>query len=148
MKKMTKWERIKKVLKPRHIIVLILLLVANSFAWFIYSTRVSNTMTAHVRAWDVLFESGDSPITDYITVTVDNMYPGMTAYHYELKAYNKSEVGATLTYTVLSANILGTTYTTVEGRAANNEAAVATDLTSDELVTKLKTGYPFAIAFA
>lgn len=94
---MTRWQRIKKVIKPKNIIVLIILLTSNTFAWFIYATKVQNEMSAHVGAWDILFESGDSPIVDYINVSIDNMYPGMEDFHYELKAYNKSEVGASLT---------------------------------------------------
>lgn len=145
---MSKWKKIKKVIKPHNIIILIILLMSNSFAWFIYATRVQNEMSAHVSAWDVLFQAGDSPITDYINVTVDNMYPGMEDFQYELKAYNKSEVGATIKYTLLSASLLGETYTTIEGRAENVEQAQDGDLTSDELIQKLKEDYPFSIQFS
>ena len=107
---MNTWERIKKVIKPHQIIILIILITSNSFAWFIYATKVDNTMNAHVRAWDVLFQAGDSPIVDYININIESMYPGMDDYHYELKAYNKSEVGAQVTYEILSANIMGTEY--------------------------------------
>ena len=124
---MTRWQRIKKVIKPKNIIVLIILLTSNTFAWFIYATKVQNEMSAHVGAWDILFESGDSPIVDYINVSIDNMYPGMEDFHYELKAYNKSEVGASLTYTLLSADIMGDVYYTKEGRNEANEEVTETD---------------------
>ena len=132
---MTRWQRIKKVIKPKNIIVLIILLTSNTFAWFIYATKVQNEMSAHVGAWDILFEAGDSPIVDYINVSIDNMYPGMEDFHYELKAYNKSEVGASLTYTLLSADIMGDVYYT-------------TDLTSEELIKVLKDNYPFKFDFS
>lgn len=145
---MTRWQRIKKVIKPRNIIVLIILLTSNTFAWFIYATKVQNEMSAHVGAWDILFEAGDSPIVDYINVSIDNMYPGMEDFHYELKAYNKSEVGASLTYTLLSANIMGDVYYTKEGRNEAGEEVTETDLTSEELVKVLKNNYPFKFDFS
>ena len=144
---MTRWQRIKKVIKPK-IIVLIILLTSNTFAWFIYATKVQNEMSAHVGAWDILFESGDSPIVDYINVSIDNMYPGMEDFHYELKAYNKSEVGASLTYTLLSADIMGDVYYTKEGRNEANEEVTETDLTSEELIKVLKDNYPFKFDFS
>lgn len=145
---MTRWQRIKKVIKPKNIIVLIILLTSNTFAWFIYATKVQNEMSAHVGAWDILFESGDSPIVDYINVSIDNMYPGMEDFHYELKAYNKSEVGASLTYTLLSADIMGDVYYTKEGRNEANEEVTETDLTIEELIKVLKDNYPFKFDFS
>ena len=145
---MTRWQRIKKVIKPKNIIVLIILLTSYTFAWFIYATKVQNEMSAHVGAWDILFESGDSPIVDYINVSIDNMYPGMEDFHYELKAYNKSEVGASLTYTLLSADIMGDVYYTKEGRNEANEEVTETDLTSEELIKVLKDNYPFKFDFS
>ena len=145
---MTRWQRIKKVIKPKNIIVLLILLTSNTFAWFIYATKVQNEMSAHVGAWDILFESGDSPIVDYINVSIDNMYPGMEDFHYELKAYNKSEVGASLTYTLLSADIMGDVYYTKEGRNEANEEVTETDLTSEELIKVLKDNYPFKFDFS
>ena len=145
---MTRWQRIKKVIKPKNIIVLIILLTSNTFAWFIYATKVQNEMSAHVGAWDILFEAGDSPIVDYINVSIDNMYPGMEDFHYELKAYNKSEVGASLTYTLLSADIMGDVYYTKEGRNEANEEVTETDLTSEELSKVLKDNYPFKFDFS
>ena len=140
---MTRWQRIKKVIKPKNIIVLIILLTSNTFAWFIYATKVQNEMSAHVGAWDILFEAGDSPIVDYINVSIDNMYPGMEDFQ-----YNKSEVGASLTYTLLSADIMGDVYYTKEGRNEANEEVTETDLTSEELIKVLKDNYPFKFDFS
>ena len=70
---MNTWEKLKKVVKPHQIVLLIILIGSNSFAWFIYATKVNNTMDAHVRAWDVLFQSGDSPIVDYVDLNIDDI---------------------------------------------------------------------------
>ena len=45
--------KIMKKVKLRNIIILILLLVFNAYAWFVYTTKVSLDLSAHVSAWDV-----------------------------------------------------------------------------------------------
>ena len=145
--KMSRWQALKKVLKLRNIFFLILLLIANTFAWFIYANQVDNDMSAHVRAWNVVFKSGDSPIVDYVNVNIESMYPGMEEFYYSMYAYNKSDVSAKVTYTLLEANIIGEEYTTVEGRNEYHETVLITDLTSAELVDKLLNDYPFSITF-
>ena len=147
MKKKTNWQRIKKAISPKNLIILIILFLGNSFAWFIYATQVDNEMSAHVRAWDVLFQSGDSPIVNYVDVNVESMFPGMEEFLYELKAHNRSEVGASVKYTILEARIIDTEYITKEGRGEKKEPANPADLTSAQLVTKLLNDYPFIISF-
>ena len=137
----------KPKIKIRRILLLIILLLSNSFAWFIYATEVDNDMSAHVRAWKVVFEAGDSPIVDYVNIDIDSMYPGMDDFSYEIKAYNRSEVEAQLTYTLLEARIMEETFITKEGREELGEPAVSTDLSSEELLKKLANEYPFHISF-
>ena len=36
------------------------LIVGNTFAWFIFATRIDNTVDVHVKAWNVVFEAGDN----------------------------------------------------------------------------------------
>lgn len=142
-----KKKKKKRIIKSRRIILVILLLLSNSFAWFIYATEVDNDMSAHVRAWKVVFEAGDSPIVDYVNIDIDSMYPGMQDFSYEIKAYNRSEVSASLSYTLLEAQIMDEKYITVEGREELGEEVVDTDLTSEELLQKLENDYPFHILF-
>lgn len=52
---MNKIIKILKKIKLRNLIVLIILLAFNTYAWFIYTTRVSSELTAHVSSWDVEF---------------------------------------------------------------------------------------------
>ena len=133
-------------LKSSRFIFLIVLLASNTMAWFIYATKVDSNVSVHVRAWNVLFEAGEHEITNNVNVTVDSIYPGMDDYEYEIKAYNRSEVSATLTYQVLSARILDTEYITAEYRQMLGQTAVATDLTSTQLEQKLLGDYPFSIS--
>lgn len=52
---MDKVVQILKKIKLRNIVILIILLAFNTYAWFVYTTKVSLDMSAHVSAWDVEF---------------------------------------------------------------------------------------------
>jgi len=142
------WEILKKVIKPKNVVVIILLLVANSFAWFIYATQVDNEMSARVRAWNVVFEAGDSPIDDYININIESMFPGMNDDIHEITAYNRSEVAASLSFALMEVNILGDYYESVESKNENGREVLVTDFTSSELQSKLANEYPFAITIS
>ena len=136
----------KKLIKPSRLIFLIVLLASNTLAWFIYATKVDSHVSVHVRAWNVVFEAGENEVTNTVNVAVDSIYPGMEDYTYEIKAYNRSEVNATLSYQVLSASILGTDYISSEYRQMLGEEANENDLTALQLEQKLLNDYPFSIA--
>ena len=145
---MKKGKKKKKLLRIHQLLFLIMLLIVNSTAWFIYVNTVENTMNVHVKAWDVTFEAGDSEIVDTIDVTVDDLYPGMQNFTYDLQAHNRSEVTATVSYVLLEANILGDHYITEEGRAEVGQQVQTGDLTSAELEEMLAEDYPFTISFS
>ena len=137
-----------KVAKPRRLFLLIILLMANTFGWFIFSTKVSTSLDVHVKAWDVLFEAGNSPITDYVYLTIDELYPGMTPFNYTLGATNRGEMSATVHYTILEFKLFGTTYYTVEGRQEAEEEVQYGDLTSAQFEQALLDNdlFPFTIS--
>ncbi len=147
-KKKSLFLKILKKVRISHIVILIVLLAANSYAWFIYINTVSNSLDVHVKSWNIDFESEDTPITDYVNVYVDNVYPGMTTYEKPITAHNYSEVSASVDFKVLEAEVMGTSYITTEGRQENGETVQEGDLTSEQLVTKLATDYPFKISFS
>ena len=127
------------------LIFILFLVVGNTFAWFIYTTKVDNKIDVHVRAWNVLFQAGEQAVEDYINLDVDSIYPGMEDYVYSLQAKNQGDVDATLSYEVLEARIFDDTYITVEGRESKKEEAQEGDMTSAELLNKLANDYPFTI---
>ena len=143
--------KIKAILKkirrlgPSRLIFLIVLVMSNTFAWFIYATRIDSNVSVHVKSWNIVFEADDNEVTDTINLSVDSIYPGMQDYTYDITAYNMSEVAASLSYKILEANILGTQYITVEGRGERSEQVQVTDLTSSQLENKLANDYPFSI---
>ena len=127
-------------------IVLAILLAANSYAWFIYVNNVSNRLDVHVRAWKVDFED-DGQVVEEVNVEVQNAYPGMTNFSKSVIAHNYSDLPATASYKILYANIMGTEYYSQEGRADAGQNPVQTDPTAAQLETMLTSNYPFTFGF-
>ncbi len=134
-KTMEKIVKVFKKIKLRNLIILLVLLVVNTFAWFIYATRVSLDLSVHVSSWNVEFLSGDEEITTNMEITVDRIYPGMDTFEKEIEVHNKGETPAILTYEIKSLEIMG------EKFEANEE----TGLTSDDIEQKVEQEYPFKI---
>ena len=132
---MDKLVKILKKIKLRNIIILILLLVFNTYAWFIYATRVDTSLSVHVSSWDIEFVSGNEEITTDIEIEVDKIFPGMTPFEKNIEVHNKGETKAYLTYELKSLEIMGETF------AVNEENG----MTSDELEEKIRNEYPFKI---
>lgn len=127
-----KTKKILKYINPKTMIVLILLLVFNAYAWFIYATRASLDLTTHVAAWEISFDAGESQSDTSVILEIDRIYPGMEDYIKEIKVYNRGELLANLSYTVTSIQILGDTY------------EIGENYTADELQNILDS-YPFKI---
>lgn len=126
----------KRKFKLRTLFLLALTLSTNSFAWFIYSTRVSNSITAKVRSWNVNFEVGSgSTSEEYIEIVIDSLYPGMDEYLKTLKASNRGEGDAVINYQVEEAQILDDNLKNLE-------------LTDEQILSKLGNDYPFKIDFS
>lgn len=139
---------LKQVVKPRRIILIAILLIGNTYAWFIYSNEVSGGVEAHVRAWNVFFEAGDTTIVDTYNVDITDVYPGMTNFVDTLSIENTGDIAANITYQLLGATIFDTTYVTVEGHGVLGDQADPDDPTSSELEDILANDYPFSITFS
>lgn len=129
----TVFEKLKKV-KLRTLILLIIILSFNSYAWFVYSTKVSTGMSAHVTSWNISFQTGDEVIETNISIDLDRIYPGMETYEKEITVKNNGETKASLNYEVTSMTILGTKY------------EIGEEFTSKQLEEKIKNEYPFKIS--
>lgn len=145
LKKLKHFKKYLKKIKPIHILLIIFLLVFNTYAWFIYATEVSTGLSVHVRSWKILFKNDDKPIVDYLNIDVDNIYPGMDDYVNELEAYNLSESKAIVSYEILSARILDTEYKSIEGFKYENLEVPDGTMSSEELAQKLRTDFPFKL---
>lgn len=127
-----KKKKFRRKVKLRTLFFLALTLASNSFAWFIYSTKVSNSITAKVRSWHVNFEVGNSDAEEYIEINIDSLYPGMETFNKTIRASNNGESDARISYEVLEANILGDDLIEING-------------TTNQVLNVLKNNYPFKI---
>lgn len=124
---------LKRRLNLRTIFILLLLLSANSYAWFIYTSKVTTGVTAQVRSWNITFESDDTELSEYINFDVNEIYPGMTEYTNSITINNNGDEAASFSYEIEEANILGTTYTK------------SSSTTSNDIQNRLANSYPFTI---
>ena len=129
---MDKIVKVLKKIKLRNLIILVILLVFNTYAWFIYATRVSLDLSAHISSWNVEFVSGSEEITTNIEIVLDRIYPGMENFERTIEVHNKGETPAILTYEIQSLKIMDEIF----------EVSEDTGLTSDELENKIETEYP------
>lgn len=132
---MHKVLKIMKKIKIRNLIILILLLVFNAYAWFVYTTRVSLDLSAHVSSWDVQFVAKDGGVSSDMIIKVEKVYPGMEDFERIIDVQNRGEVNVELSYEIESARIMDETI------EKNDETGV----TSESIEEKLKNDYPFKI---
>ena len=125
---------IKKRVKLRTILLLALTFAANSYAWFIYTTKVNNSVEAHVRSWNVRFDFEESEIAEFVNFNIDDMYPGMTEYSNFINIINSGEALGKISYEIVSARIMNDNYV-VDGEV----------ITSEGLINSLANDYPFII---
>ena len=131
-----KRKKRKRRIRVRTLFFLFLTLASNSFAWFIYSTKVSNSITAKVRSWHVNFNvAGGETTEEYIEVNIDDIYPGMQPFYQELKASNDGESDAKITYEVVDANVLG-------------DNLIAKGMSSLDIINSFKNDYPFTLSIS
>ena len=125
--------KILKKIKLRNIIILIILLMFNTYAWFIYATKVDTSLSVHVSSWNVEFVSlGGESIKDLV-IEVERIYPGMETFEKTIEVRNTGETKASLRYEMQSLKIMGETF------------QVSDTLTSEELENQIKETYPFKI---
>lgn len=130
---MNKIVRILKKIKIKNIIILILLLIFNTYAWFVFATRASSSIDVHISSWNVQFAVEEEESSTNILIEVERVYPGMETFEKNITVKNKGEVKAELDYEVISLKVLGETYTVDE------------TMTTEQLENKMKTEFPFKV---
>ncbi len=132
---MHKILKIMKKIKIKNLIILLLLLIFNSYAWFVYTTKVSGELSAHVSAWDVQFVAKDGGVSSYMNIEVAKIYPGMDDFEQTITVQNRGEVNIELSYEIEQVKILDESFTIDEENG----------VTSENIEEKLKNDYPFKI---
>lgn len=127
------FEILRKRVKLSTLVLLIVLLSFNSFAWFIYATKVSGSISAHISSWNIEFKSGNGETETNINFDVEKIYPGMDTYKKEITVNNSGEFKATIYYEIKKIEILGQVY------------QVDNDTTSEELLNMISEEFPFKI---
>lgn len=135
LEKLNKVFSIVRKIRLRTIIALIVLLSFNSYAWFIYASKVSTGMSAHVSSWNVTFKAGNEVVTTQVVFDINDLYPGMPTQTKTLTAYNYGEMRAILSYKINSIRILNTTYTPGNGT------------TQEQILTSISNTWPFVLTF-
>ena len=134
MKNQSSYGKIKKRIRRRTIFFLILTLIANAFAWFIYSNKVSNTINAGVKSWKITFAKDGTDLESEVVFNVYSIYPGMPDFNEKVEIINSGEVAANIVYELQSVKIFEQTFT-------------SDDYTSSELESILLNNYPFKTSF-
>ena len=128
-------KKTKRNIRIRTIFLLILSLSCNTFAWFVYNTKVENSLTTSVKAWHVSFEDSNNDSIKYMEFNVDYIYPGMTEYTNYITVTNDGETKAQINYEIEELRILDKNY--------SNE-----DYTQEKLNNIIDNNYPFKIEFS
>ena len=129
-----KRRKLKRRIRRSTLFFLVLALITNSFAWFIYTNKVSNSINTHVKSWMVTFDQDGNPLEDTVEFNIDSIYPGMNDFNDSITISNTGETTAYISYEVDSIKILDEVYT-------------KDNYSSDELINMLKDKYPFTITF-
>lgn len=136
---MHKLIKIMKKVKIKNMLILILLLLFNAYAWFIYATRVDTEITAHVSSWNVEFIGAEGEITTNLNIEIGRIYPGMEddkKFQKIVEVHNKGETKAQLGFEIESLSIMGEEITVNEVDGP----------TTQDIVNKINTEYPFKIS--
>lgn len=106
--------------------------ISISLAWFAYSGITNVATEIDVKTWSIEFQKDGQPVSNEIVLSLPNVYPGMETVYETVKVTNKGDTDAKLSYSIVSASILGDTFT-----------STPEDL--DVLKDKISHEYPFKI---
>ena len=112
-------------------------LVANVFAWFIYSQIVSTEISARVKAWNISMNGEHDGVLEF---TLDDLYPGMPTHSETVSISNEGDLDARVTFTIHSITIMGTTYSIEDENSPYYENPTA-------LKNYVDSTYPFTITY-
>lgn len=125
-------KKILKHIKIKNLIILIFLLLFNTYAWFIYATKVSMDLKAHVSSWDIEFVSNSGEIVTNFVFDIEDVYPGMETFERTIWVNNRGDSNADLRYEIEFLRVMDEYY------------EVGDEYSSDDIIQILQS-YPFKI---
>lgn len=139
-KKLRNKRRLKKLFHIRSLVILLTLLVTNSFAWFLYSSQSDMKVHVHVDSWKINFSDENKVQSEKFEINFDPIYPGVAEQKRTFTIENKGERAATVGYIIEEARIFDDDYKLKEDGAD-------TGYTADEIKDILDNNYPFKFTF-
>lgn len=85
--------------------------ISISLAWFAYSGLAKVATDIDVKTWYVEFQKNGEAVSNDIVISLSDIHPGMDTVYESVKILNKGDTDAKLSYSIVSASILGTNYT-------------------------------------
>ena len=126
---------LKKFFNLKTLIPLVVILSFNTYAWFLFTTKVETGMTAKVRAWNILIETKDDTVVESLEFNIGEIYPGMTTYSDYATVHNKGDADVSFIYEIESVTLLGTVYTVDD-----------VTYTSEGIANMLLNDFPFVVS--
>lgn len=128
-------NKLKKRIRKRTLFFLIIALMANTFAWFIYSNKVSNSITTGVKSWKITFDQDGQTLEQNVVFDFDDIYPGVNDQEKSINITNDGEMKAYISYKIEFIQIFDDIFT-------------IDNYSSLELENILNNNYPFKIVFS
>ena len=114
------------------ILMFLMLLTVNAYAWFIYIKESRFDLSAKIVSWDVNFLTDTQEVSE-INEQIQNVAPGMIPYSKTINITNNSDFDAEFAYMLTDFQIMGTS-----ALPAN-----AKSMTVEEILRYLEERYPF-----
>lgn len=116
-------------------IIVLMLTVSSTLAWFTYSSAVDFSMTAHIKAWSVEL---DAKYDDVYEFNLSDMYPGMDVSTETVNIKNSGEVDASIGININSLTLFG------EVQEYGVDYVIERSADGKEYIVR---GYPFELKF-
>lgn len=142
-----KQKRIKNRVKIRTLFLLVLTLMFNTYAWFLYVSTVSSSLTAHVEAWHVKFKVDNELVNRDIPIVIEHAYPGMSDEVKTVTIINDGQKDADVRFAIKSIRIFDDVYIATDLLSSGDTIPTgAIETTSEILNNKIQTDYPFYLS--
>ena len=142
-----KQKRIKNRVKIRTLFLLVLTLMFNTYAWFLYVSTVSSSLTAHVEAWHVKFKVDNELVNRDIPIVIEHAYPGMSDEVKTVTIINDGQKDADVRFAIKSIRIFDNLYIATDLLSTGDTIPTgAIETTSEILNNKIQTDYPFYLS--
>ena len=88
-------------------LILILLLIGNTYAWFMYNSIFDISINSKVKSWKIEFKENEQILENEIVLDIDSIYPGMDEFTKTIVIQNKGEIDASISYRITAIELFG-----------------------------------------